>query len=378
MAHIPLTITNAARIALATAAIPGNPKVQIDKMRFGTGRYVPDADAVGIMAPFAPVKEFDDPAGSAAGSTFQFVINEPSVDIYNIGEIGIYAGNLLFGISSRPSDESWLLEKGARPLIVTAAYTFANVTAANIVFNVANTHPLASEDVAGMIELSDVFETILDTTDNMAISPKQAIAALLSWITPHLATRPQAVAGSLNNVLMTPLRVAEAVTADIAFMIASMAEAIAGINNTHVMSPLRTKEHIDGRIASQSEAESGLASSKLMAPLRVAQYITNRLVTLSQAQNGTNTTRLMTSSRTRSQITSRLASRSEAENASDNNKLMTALRTRESNASWWNGTNVSANKITSGILDRARIPITESDDAPTNADGINGDWWMEY
>ena len=378
MAHIPLTITNAARVALATAALPGNPKVQIDKMRFGTGRYVPDVDAVGIMTPFVPVKEFDDPAGSASASTFQFVISDPSSDVYNIGEVGIYAGNMLFGIASRPADESWLLEKGVRPFVVAAAYTFATLDATNIVFNVANTHPLATEDLAGMVELTDAAETVSYATDNKAISPKQAIDALLSWITPHFATSQQAINGILNNVLMTPLRVAEAVTSDVTLMIATFAEAIAGLNNNHVMTPLRTKQHVDGRIASQTEAESGLTSSKLMVPLRVTQYITNRLATLFEAQNGTNTTRLMTPNRTRSQVTARLASQSEAENALDNNKLMTSRRTRESIVEWWNDTNFSANKMTSGVLDRDRIPITESDDAPNASDGVNGDWWIEY
>ena len=89
MADLPLTLTNAGKAALAAAHAAGLPFL-INKIKLGTGQYVPDGTELDIMTPFVPVKELLDPAGSVSGQTFQFTFNEPSSNVYNIGEFGIF------------------------------------------------------------------------------------------------------------------------------------------------------------------------------------------------------------------------------------------------------------------------------------------------
>ena len=89
MADIPLTLTTAGLTALAAAQL-SDVDFLIDSIKLGTGQYTPDGTETDIMTPFGPVKEFADPAGSSSGSTFAFVFSDPSADVYNAGELGVF------------------------------------------------------------------------------------------------------------------------------------------------------------------------------------------------------------------------------------------------------------------------------------------------
>ena len=128
------------------------------------------------MTPFAPVKEFLNPAGSASGTTFQFVFQDPSANVYDIGEIGIYSGNTLFAIASQPVANGWLLQKGSLPLVVPSVYDFANVSTGNITFTVTNTFPLAGEFIPGIVLKARNVDIPLDNTRFM--TPAQVEARL--------------------------------------------------------------------------------------------------------------------------------------------------------------------------------------------------------
>ena len=163
MADIPLTLTNVGKIALAAARAAGN-KFPVDKLKIGRGQYTPDGTETDIKTAFAPTKEFVDPAGSASGTTFQFVYQDPSANVYNIGEIGIFSGATLLAIASRPSADGWLLQKGALPLVVPSVYDFANVATGDITFTVDNTFPLGTELTPGIVSKARNIDIPLDDT----------------------------------------------------------------------------------------------------------------------------------------------------------------------------------------------------------------------
>ena len=164
MADLPLTVTNVGRTALA-AAIASGTNLVVTTQKSGQGQYTPDGDEIDIMTPFVPVREQMDPAGSSSGTTLQFVFQDPSSDVYDIGEIGWFSGNVLFGISSRPSSEGWLLQKGGLPLVVPSVYDLGDVPTGNIVFNVANQFPIATEQTPGLVQRASNTQA-LDSTNN--------------------------------------------------------------------------------------------------------------------------------------------------------------------------------------------------------------------
>lgn len=145
----------------------------IDLIKFGRGQYTPSGIETDIMTPFSPVKEFTNPAGSVSGNTLQFVFEDPSANVYNIGEIGVFSGTFMLGLISRPSSEGWVLQKSNNPLVVPASYQFNATLPSVISFAVANTHPLATELITGLVKLSNDTEADDDTNDTTAISPKQ-------------------------------------------------------------------------------------------------------------------------------------------------------------------------------------------------------------
>ena len=164
MADLPLTVTNVGRTALA-AAIASGTNLVVTTQKSGQGQYTPDGDEIDIMTPFVPVREQMDPAGSSSGTTLQFVFQDPSSDVYDIGEIGWFSGNVLFGISSRPSSEGWLLQKGGLPLVVPSVYDLGDVPTGNIVFNVTNQFPIATEQTPGLVQRASNTQA-LDSTNN--------------------------------------------------------------------------------------------------------------------------------------------------------------------------------------------------------------------
>ena len=164
MADLPLTVTNAGRTALAAAIVAGTNLV-IDRQKSGQAQYTPDGDETDIMTPFIPVREQVNPAGSSSGTTLQFVFQDESNDVYDIGEIGWFSGNVLFGISSRPAAGGWLLQKGGLPLVVPTVYDLGDVPTGNITFNVTNQFPIATEQTPGLVQRASNTQA-LDSSNN--------------------------------------------------------------------------------------------------------------------------------------------------------------------------------------------------------------------
>ena len=139
-------------------------------LKVGTGQYTPTGAETDIISPFAPVKQFINPAGSVSGAIFQYVFADASVNIYNIGEIGLFSGSTLFAISSQPTADGWLLAKGAAKLVVPSVYKFESVSTDQITFNVANTHPLSVENLAGLISIAANSDVDGETDDTKALT----------------------------------------------------------------------------------------------------------------------------------------------------------------------------------------------------------------
>ena len=210
MADISLTLSNVGKTALAAAHGAGN-NFPITRLKVGQGQYTPDGTETDIKTPFAPIKEFVNPSGSASGTTFQFVYQDPSPNVYNIGEIGIFSGVTLLAIASRPAADGWLLQKGALPLVVPSVYDFANVATGAITFTVNNVFPLATETTPGIVSKARNADIPLD--DNRYMTPakteyhftsKEATQTeydsnlISKWVASNLAVAASKLKGTLS------------------------------------------------------------------------------------------------------------------------------------------------------------------------------------
>ena len=112
--------------------------------------------------------------GTSSGSTFQFVVQDTSSEVYNVGEFGVFSGATLFAISSRIATEPWLIQKSTGALVIPTTYQFTSLDAASVTFNVTTAYPLGSPDVAGMVKLS--------TAGDTAVTPAGMTAAIAAAV----------------------------------------------------------------------------------------------------------------------------------------------------------------------------------------------------
>ena len=86
-----LTITDAGRAALVNAANTGTLPITLDKVVLGSALYSPVATQTALQAPIKTITSFG--ADAVADDTIHITITDESADEYDLGEIGIYAGN---------------------------------------------------------------------------------------------------------------------------------------------------------------------------------------------------------------------------------------------------------------------------------------------
>jgi hypothetical protein len=177
MSALQLTITAAGRNALVNAANTGTLPLIIDRVVLGSGMYVPDQQQVALHMPIKPITAFG--GTEVADDIIHITITDDSSDNYVLGEIGLYAGNVLFGIYSQPTA---ILEKGASQLVLLSAdIQFTSLPAGSVtVGDTQFAYPKATETRLGVIEIATAEEVAAGTDPERAVTPKTLAPQLLT------------------------------------------------------------------------------------------------------------------------------------------------------------------------------------------------------
>lgn len=177
MSALQLTITTAGRNALVNAANTGTLPLTIDRVVLGSGMYEPDEQQVALHFPIKPITAFG--GNQVADDTIHITITDDSADSYVLGEIGLYAGNVLFGIYSQPTA---ILEKGASQLVLLSAdIQFTSLPAGSVtVGDTQFAYPKATETRLGVIEIATAEEVATGTDHERAVTPKTLATQLLT------------------------------------------------------------------------------------------------------------------------------------------------------------------------------------------------------
>lgn len=240
MANIALTLTDAGKTALATAQ-GNNTAFTITRLKLGTANYTPDGTETDITTPFDPVREFTNPAGSASGNSFQFVFQDDSSDTYTVGELGVFAGDVLFAIASDTSD---IFTKGSAPLVIPSIYTFATTSTGNITFNASATFVAATTEAAGLIEIATNTEAATGTDTNRAVTP----AGMHGYVEGLFATQTEYNNSTSGKLVSANLNIdASKIAGHIGqgrFSVASAATAVtASANDPKILNVTGADEH---------------------------------------------------------------------------------------------------------------------------------------
>jgi hypothetical protein len=177
MSALQLTITTAGRNALVNAANTGTLPLIIDRVVLGSGMYEPNEQQVALHYPIKPITTFG--GSEVADDTIHITITDDSADSYVLGEIGLYAGNVLFGIYAQPTA---ILEKGASQLVLLSAdIQFTSLPAGSVtVGDTQFAYPKATETRVGVIEIATAEEVAAGADPERAVTPKTLAPQLLT------------------------------------------------------------------------------------------------------------------------------------------------------------------------------------------------------
>lgn len=169
MSILQLTITQAGRNALVNAQNTGTLPIIIDGVSFGAGMYVPSEAQTSLLQPVKTIATF---GGSVvADDTIHITVTDESADAYSLGEIGLYAGGVLFGVYSQ---ETRILEKGSSQLVLLSAdIKFTSVAAGSVSVGDAQfAYPQATESRLGVAEIATAGEAQGGVDHDKIITPK--------------------------------------------------------------------------------------------------------------------------------------------------------------------------------------------------------------
>ena len=211
-----MTITDAGKAALAALAM--GTMLRITSIVITNGQYTPTAADTALQGTVLKTYPEADIGGRVAANEFEWSVSDDSADDFtsanSIGVVGLYAGNTLFSVASRPAADGFLYTKPAiTTLIISNLFQVNGTDVTGITFNNLTAYPQASENFIGMVERATQAEA-------------------------------EAQTGQSNSLVLSVLRSYQAVTA----RIASQTEAEAGTNSVKLMTPERTEEYFNAKV----------------------------------------------------------------------------------------------------------------------------------
>ena len=392
MADASAVITVVGEQALASDVANGT-DARIGYMELGSGQYDPTSSPnlgvarTALGTPFAPRRFVPVTFGQLVESTIQVFGQVETSETFDVGEVGLWLGELdetgapdaadthtLLAVLSRPAAQGFLYQKASDAFLQLEAFVqytgtsegafvfpdaainvlrtasetqsgsvrFANNTEWNagtsniLVASVARIKNLvqnATEVVRGVVRLANSSEANALTSTTVAISPGRIPKASMTQegvIEIATAAEVTATSSPSNNKAVTPATLPTASTTVRGMMeVATEAEGRNDNNTSRIMTPHRVADHINNKHASKNEAEQGSNNTKLMTPLRVAEHVIFRIASQSEAEGGSNATKLMTPQRTDQYIDGRRATQAQAEAGTNNDQMMTPQRTEQ-------------------------------------------------
>ena len=344
MADFPAIITDVGIVERARLVALGMDPA-IVRMEIGIGQYTPDGTETALMTPFAPVREFstDFTAHVVGTGIIEIGWQDPSDDVYNIGEVGFYLfTGVLFAIASQPAAMGFLDVKTVGGTFFIANLIFDNQDLTSVMFPQSSTAVIhATTTATGIVRLGTEAENRDRDNEAQSATPKgvhgavwsppfaSAVEDLNDYTTPGIfaledvdtiANSPvQTTGGQVGVVKVYPLNGTSPQSNLMQEYIigypedeasrwerfrlsgmwtnwyrldrpaASLNQAMASIANlvnTVWMTPMRVWQLIVARMADSGDMVSNtINSTGIVTPVRVKDYVNNRFVISDDAPN---------------------------------------------------------------------------------------------
>ncbi|MFD1691559.1 phage tail protein [Azotobacter chroococcum] len=174
-----ITITDAGRAEIVNAQNTGTGPVVISQVGVGTGQYAPSKTQTALQG---EIKRIGTIGGQVvADDTIHVTVKDEGADAYDVGEFGLFsASGTLLAVYSQPAVSGWIIEKAsASTLLLAVDIVLESLDADTLTFgDVVFINPPATTEVAGVVELATVAETLAGEDSSRAVHP-EGLAAVI-------------------------------------------------------------------------------------------------------------------------------------------------------------------------------------------------------
>ena len=199
MADFQAVFTTAGRTLFAANLLAGDPTL-IDSVEVGQANRLPAVGDTAVTTPFVPARIFTDPAGVASGPDVTWQFQDDSSDVYTVQEIAYYSGTTL--VFSAAVDTGSILSKpGNTSAIFPIVIHFAGEDLSTITFTLSAA-PVASESVAGIVQLAGAAEAQETTTGDQSLTKvltvRRGWQQVAAWWNSGVSIAASRITGTLN------------------------------------------------------------------------------------------------------------------------------------------------------------------------------------
>ncbi|NHN77691.1 hypothetical protein HA520_10410 [Azotobacter chroococcum] len=174
-----ITITDVGRAEIVNAQNTGTGPVVISQIGVGTGQYAPSKSQTALQG---EIKRIGTIGGQVvADDTIHVTVKDEGGDAYDVGEFGLFSSSgTLVAVYSQPSASGWIIEKASvSTLLLAVDIVLESLDADTLTFgDVVFINPPATTEVAGVVELATVEETLDGEDSSRAVHP-EGLAAVI-------------------------------------------------------------------------------------------------------------------------------------------------------------------------------------------------------
>ena len=330
----------------------------VASMEVGSGQYTPDGTETALMTPFSPSRTFstDFTAHVTGEAIIEMGWQDPTDDVYNIGEIGLFLSDgTLYAVASQPVADGFLDVKTGGATFTIANLIFSSATLTNVTFPASSTAVIHGTTAnAGIVRLGTGTENRDPDNEVQTATPKGVHEAVWS---PPFASAVE----NLNNYTTPGIFALD----DVDTIANSPAITTGGQTGVVKVTPLNgtspQSNLIQDLLIGYPPASAGAWQRFRIGGTWMAWYpVRTRDASL-----------LTTGMLDFARLPAATEAEAERANSSDNDSVMSPYRTRQTIAAWWTALTIAASKIPgldaskiiSGMLDFARLPAATEAEA---------------
>lgn len=178
-----LIITEAGIAALVNAQRNGTRAVELSSVQFGTGKYQADESRTALEVPFKTLTTIS--GGWTGDNTIHVTVRDTDIEAYSVYEIGVFTDEgVLFAVYSQDTP---IIQKAKNSIVMLSVDIVVLAAAAGDIVVKGDTNfwnPLATTDVAGVIEIATNEEVEAGEDTRRAVTPRQ-LKILKTEVTAH-------------------------------------------------------------------------------------------------------------------------------------------------------------------------------------------------